>query len=58
MAFTALFASTTLLLLAVIFWLTYYFKGLRTALIATGISLVVIVLLFIVMIYVIVSVMP
>jgi hypothetical protein len=57
MAFTVLVAVLALLLLVIIFGLTYKIKGLNTALITTGIAFVVLATLFIATIYAISSVM-
>jgi hypothetical protein len=58
MSFTVLFAVFALLVLIIIFGLTYKMKGVKTALITTGIAFVILAILFVATIYIIVSVMP
>lgn len=58
MSFTVIYAVLALVALIVIFALTYKTKGLKTALIATGLAFVVFVLLLVVIINAIVLVMP
>ena len=58
MSFTALFAVLAVLGLIIILGLTYKMKGLKTAVIATGIASIVLVVLFVATIYAIASVMP
>jgi hypothetical protein len=58
MSFTVLFAVSAFLALIIIFGLTYKMKGVKTALLTTGIAFVILAILFVATIYVIVSVMP
>jgi len=58
MSFTILFAALALLLLGIIFGLTYYLKGLKSALIVTGIAFILLVVILVVLIGVIVNAMP
>ena len=58
MSFTAIFAVLAVLGLIIILGLTYKMKGLRIAVIATGIAAIVLVVLFVATIYAITSVMP
>lgn len=57
-SFTALFAVAALFLLVVVFALTYMLKGLKTALIATGASLIILAVLLVGMVFLIVNSMP
>ena len=58
MSFTAIFAVLAVLGLILILGLTYKMKGLKIAVIATGIASIVLVVLFVATIYAIASVMP
>lgn len=58
MSFTVLFAAVAFLALVVIFGVSYALKGLKTALIATGIAFFLIALLLAGLIFVIVNSMP
>ena len=58
MSFTVLYAILAFLALIIIFGLTYRIKGVKTAIITTGIAFVIFAILFVATIYVIVSVMP
>ncbi len=58
MSFTVLFAGLAGLVLIVVFAVTSVVKGLKTALIATGITFIVIAVLFAGLFYAIVSAMP
>ena len=58
MSFTVLFAVFALLVLIIIFGLTYKIKGLKTAFITTGTAFLLSAILLVVAIYVIVSAMP
>jgi hypothetical protein len=57
MSFTVLYALSALLLLVVIFGLTYKIKGLKTALITTAAAFIILAVTLIVMISVILGVM-
>lgn len=57
-SFTALSAGFILFALLILFGLTYKFKGLKTAFIATSVALVVSVIVFAAAIYAIVRVIP
>ncbi|MBN1451175.1 MAG: hypothetical protein JW963_09190 [Anaerolineales bacterium] len=50
MSFTILFALLTLILLVVVFLVTYKMKGLKFALIVTGITFIVLAVMFMVLI--------
>ncbi len=58
MSFTAIFAVLAVLGLVIIFGLTNKKKGLKAAVIASGIVSIVLVVLFVATIYAIASVMP
>lgn len=58
MSFTVLFAGLAVLVLIVVFAITSVVKGLKTALMATGVTFIVIAVLFAGLIYAIVSAMP
>ena len=58
MSFTAIFAVLAVLGLIIILGLTYKMRGLKTAVIATSIASIVLVVLFVATIYAIASVMP
>ncbi|MFN8387485.1 MAG: hypothetical protein U0V48_15925 [Anaerolineales bacterium] len=58
MSFTILFAALVLFALLVIFGITYKIKGLKTALIATGVIFVLSAVAYVAVIYLIVSAMP
>lgn len=58
MSFTAWFAIFALILLVVVFGLTYFIRGLKAALIATLAALIVMAVFFVGLIYVIVNAMP
>ena len=58
MSFTILFAAFVLFALFVIFGITYKIKGLKTALIATGVIFVLSAVAYVAVIYLIVSAMP
>ena len=58
MSFTILFAALVLFALLVIFGITYKIKGLKTALIATGVMFILSAVAYVAVIYLIVSAMP
>lgn len=58
MSFTMLFAIFVPFVLALIFGLTYKIKGLKIALVTTAAAFIAIAILFAVVVYAIVSVMP
>lgn len=58
MSFTILYAALALLVLIVIFGLTYKIKGLKTAFAAASIAFVISAILFVAVIYAIASTMP
>lgn len=58
MSFTILYAALALLVLIVIFGLTYKIKGLKTAFVTTGIAFTASAILFVAVIYAIASTMP
>ena len=58
MSFTILFAAFVLFALLVIFGITYKIKGLKTALIATGVMFILSAVAYVAVIYLIVSAMP
>lgn len=58
MSFTILFAALLLFALLVIFGITYKIKGLKTALITTGVMFVLSTVAYVAVIYLIVSAMP
>lgn len=58
MSFTILYAAFALLVLIVIFGLTYKIKGLKTAIVTTGIAFTASAIFFVALIYAIVTMMP
>lgn len=58
MAFTVLFVAFVLLTLLIIFGVMYKMKGLKTALITTGVAFILSAVAYIAVIYLIVSAMP
>ena len=58
MTFTILFALMAILLLLIVFFVVYKWKGLKTALIVTGITFVLLAVTFMIAIGVIISSMP
>jgi hypothetical protein len=58
MSFTILYAVLALLVLLIIFGVTYKIKGFQTAFITTGIAFVILTLVLVAAIYAIMSVMP
>lgn len=58
MSFTILFAALVLFALLVIFGIIYKIKGVKTALIATGVMFIISAVAYVAVIYLIVSAMP